>query len=155
MIEEYFISEDTLMLLPLSKNETKILDISGEYIIEKNIFEVVDESCQYYGSTYNGRYISAKKTLEMDYKLPIIIDEVKEVVLFPTCSPKLENCIWICVNNVENYIKNNKVSVIKFTNGVSSELNISINTLENQILRATMLLMKLKKRKSNPKKIGV
>ncbi|HIS90317.1 MAG TPA: competence protein ComK [Candidatus Faecisoma merdavium] len=155
MIEEYFISEDTLMLLPLSKNETKILDISGEYIIEKNIFEVVDESCQYYGSTYNGRYISAKKTLDMDYKLPIIIDEVKEVVLFPTCSPKLENCIWICVNNVENYIKNNKVSVIKFTNGVSSELNISINTLENQILRATMLLMKLKKRKSNPKKIGV
>lgn len=155
MIEEYFISEDTLMLLPLNKNETKILDISGEYIIEKNIFEVVDESCQYYGSTYNGRYISAKKTLDMDYKLPIIIDEVKEVVLFPTCSPKLENCIWICVNNVENYIKNNKVSVIKFTNGVSSELNISINTLENQILRATMLLMKLKKRKSNPKKIGV
>lgn len=155
MIEEYFISEDTLMLLPLSKNETKILDISGEYIIEKNIFEVVDESCQYYGSTYNGRYISAKKTLDMDYKLPIIIDEVKEVVLFPTCSPKLENCIWICVNNVENYIKNNKASVIKFTNGISSELNISINTLENQILRATMLLMKLKKRKSNPKKIGV
>lgn len=155
MIEEYFISEDTLMLLPLNKNETKILDISGEYIIKKNIFEVVDESCQYYGSTYNGRYISAKKTLDMDYKLPIIIDEVKEVVLFPTCSPKLENCIWICVNNVENYIKNNKVSVIKFTNGVSSELNISINTLENQILRATMLLMKLKKRKSNPKKIGV
>lgn len=154
MIEEYFISEDTLMLLPLNKNETKILDISGEYIIKKNIFEVVDESCQYYGSTYNGRYISAKKTLDMDYKLPIIIDEVKEVVLFPTCSPKLENCIWICVNNVENYIKNNKVSVIKFTNGVSSELNISINTLENQILRATMLLMKLKKRKSNPKKIG-
>lgn len=155
MIEEYFISEDTLMLLPLSKNETKILDISGEYIIEKNIFEVVDESCQYYGSTYNGRYISAKKTLDMDYKLPIIIDEVKEVVLFPTCSPKLENCIWICVNNVENYIKNNKASVIKFTNGISSELNISINTLENQILRATMLLMKLKKRKYNPKKIGV
>lgn len=155
MIEEYFISEDTLMLLPLNKNETKILDISGEYIIKKNIFEVVDESCQYYGSTYNGRYISAKKTLEMDYKLPIIIDEVKEVVLFPTCSPKLENCIWICVNNVENYIKNNKVSVIKFTNGVIGELNISINTLENQILRATMLLMKLKKRKSNPKKIGV
>lgn len=155
MIEEYFISEDTLMLLPLNKNETKILDISGEYIIKKNIFEVVDESCQYYGSTYNGRYISAKKTLDMDYKLPIIIDEVKEVVLFPTCSPKLENCIWICVNNVENYIKNNKVSVIKFTNGISSELNISINTLENQILRATMLLMKLKKRKYNPKKIGV
>lgn len=154
MIEEYFINEDTLLLVPKDKKTTKIYDINGEYIIKKNIFDVVDESCQYYGSNYNGRYVSAKKTLDMDYKLPIIIDEVKEVVLFPTCSPKLNNCIWICVNNVENYSKNKKNSVIKFTNGKTYDVNITINVLENQILRATMLLMKLKKRKSHPKKIG-
>ena len=153
MIEEYFINEDTLLLVPKDKKTTKIYDINGEYIIKKNIFDVVDESCQYYGSNYNG-YVSAKKTLDMDYKLPIIIDEVKEVVLFPTCSPKLNNCIWICVNNVENYNKNKKNSIIKFINGESHEINITINVLENQILRATMLLMKLKKRKSHPKKIG-
>ena len=154
MIEEYFINEDTLILLPKDKRTTKILDINGEYTIKKNIFDVEDESCQYYGSNYNGRYVSAKKTLDMDYKLPIIIDEVKEVVLFPTCSPRLNNCIWICVNNVENYTKNKKNSIIKFTNGTTYEISISINTLENQILRATMLLMKLKKRKSDAKKIG-
>ena len=43
---------------------------------------------------------------------------------------------------------------IKFTNGKTYDVNITINVLENQILRATMLLMKLKKRKSHPKKIG-
>ena len=55
---------------------------------------------------------------------------------------------------MENYSKNKKNSVIKFTNGKTYDVNITINVLENQILRATMLLMKLKKRKSHPKKIG-
>ena len=154
MVEEYFINEDTLLLIPKDKRTTKIFDINGEYVIKKNIFDLVEESCQYYGSSYNGRYVSAKKTLDMDYKLPIIIDEVKEVVLFPTCSPKLSKCMWICVNNVENYSKNKKKSVIKFINGKSYEVDITLNVLENQIMRATLLLMKLKKRKTNPKKIG-
>ena len=154
MVEEYFINEDTLLLVPKDKRTTRILDINGEYVIKKNIFDLVEESCQYYGSSYNGRYVSAKKTLDMDYKLPIIIDEVKEVVLFPTCSPKLSKCMWICVNNVENYSKNKKKSVIKFINGKSYEVDITLNILENQIMRATLLLMKLKKRKTNPKKIG-
>ena len=154
MVEEYFINEDTLLLIPKDKRTTKIFDINGEYVIKKNIFDLVEESCQYYGSSYNGRYVSAKKTLDMDYKLPIIIDEVKEVVLFPTCSPKLSKCMWICVNNVENYSKNKKNSTIKFINGKSYEVDITLNVLENQIMRATLLLMKLKKRKTNPKKIG-
>lgn len=154
MLEEYYINEDTLYLVPLGKNKTKIYDINGTCIIKKTTFNIVDESCQYYGSSYGGRYIGAKKLLGMDYKLPIIMDEVNEIIIFPTCSPRLSNCCWICLNNIENYEKNKKNSIIKFTNGMTCDLNISINSLENQIMRATMLLMKLKKRKNHPKKIG-
>lgn len=154
MVEEYFITEDTLLLVPIGKNKTKIYDINGNYIIKKAVFDVINESCKYYGSSYGGRCIGAKSMLEMDYKLPIIMDEFKEVVVFPTCSPKLSKCIWICLNNVENYEKNKKNSIIKFTNKFAFELNISYNTLENQILRATLLTMKLKKRKNTSKKIG-
>ena len=154
MYDEYFINEDTLLLVPITKNKTKVYDINGTYIIKKNIFEIVEISCQYHGSSYIGRYIGAKNLLDMDYKLPIIIDEVKEIIIFPTCSPKSENCCWICVNNVDNYEKIKKNSKIKFINGVTYEFNISINSLENQIMRATMLLMRLKRRKNNPKKFG-
>lgn len=154
MIEEYFITEDTLLLVPSGKNKTKIYDINGNYTIKKPVFDIINESCQYYGSSYGGRCVGAKKLLEMDYKLPIIMDEVKEVVVFPTCSPRLPKCIWICLNNIENYEKNKKNSIIKFTNKASYELSISYNTLENQILRATLLMMKLKRRKSTRKKVG-
>lgn len=154
MVEEYYVNEDTLLLAPIGKNRTKIYDVNGTYYIKKNCFDIVDESCQYYGSSYGGRYIGAKKMLEMEYKLPIILDEVKEVILFPTCSPRQQNCYWICLNNIENYIKSKVFSTIKFANGFSYELNISYNSLENQILRATLLMSKLKKRKNNPKKMA-
>ncbi len=152
MIEEYYITNDTLLLFSIGKNKTKIYDINGNSIIKKTPFEIIDESCQYYGSSYSGRYVGAKRMLDMDYKLPIIMDEVKEVVMFPTCSPKSDDCCWICVNNIENYEKYKKTAIIKFINGMTYEINISFNSLENQIMRATMLLMKLKKRKSKTSK---
>lgn len=154
MVEEYYINEDTLLLVPIGKIKTKIYDINGTYYIKKNCFDIVDESCQYYGSSYGGRYIGAKKMLEMEYKLPIILDEVKEVIIFPTCSPRQNNCNWVCLNNIENYLKNKNCSTIKFANGFNYEINISYNSLENQILRATLLMSKLKKRKNNPKKMA-
>jgi len=154
MIEEYYINEDTLLLVPCGKTRTKIYDITGIYYMKKSVFEIVEESCQYYGSSYGGRYIGAKKLLEMEYKLPIIVDEVKEVVIFPTCSPRQKDCMWICLNNIENYERFKKNSIIKFTNDFNYEINISFNCLENQILRATLLMSKLKKRKSNPKKMA-
>ena len=148
MLDEYYINTDTLLIVPINKNKTKIYDINGTYVIKKNAFELVDISCQYYGSSYSGRYVGAKNLLEMDYKLPIIVDEVKEIVIFPTCSPKLEKCSWICVNNIDNYEKSKKYSKIKFVNKDSFELQISFNSLENQIMRATMLMMRLKRRKN-------
>lgn len=154
MIEEYYVNLDTLLLVPVSKSKTKIFDIAGTNYIKKPIFNVVDESCQYYGSSYGGRYTGAKRMLEMNYKLPIIMDEVKEVILFPTCSPRKDYCFWICLNNIESYEKSKNGTIIKFTNGFTYEVNVSELSLENQILRATLLMMKLKKRKSNPKKIG-
>lgn len=154
MVDEYYINADTLLVVPLGKNKTKIYDINGIYIVKKTVFEVVDISCQYYGSSYLGRYVGAKKLLDMDYKLPIIVDEVKEIVIFPTCSPKSLDCCWICVNNIDNYEKSKKNSKIKFINNSIFEFKISINSLENQIMRATMLLMRLKKRKKQPKKVS-
>ncbi len=154
MFDEYYINADTLLITPVGKNKTKIHDVNGTYIVKKPVFEVVDISCQYYGSSYSGRYIGAKKLLDMDYKLPIIVDEVKEIVIFPTCSPKSEDCCWICVNNVDNYEKSKKHSKVKFVNNSIFEIKVSLNSLENQIMRATMLLMRLKRRKNQSKKIG-
>ena len=153
-MESYEINKETCAVVSINDKVSKIIENDYEYFVNKNTYEVMEDSCQYYGSSYGGRYIGAKKLLEMEYKLPIIVDEVQEVVIFPTCSPRQKDCMWICLNNVENYERFKKNSIVKFTNSFHYELDISHNCLENQILRATLLMSKLKKRKSNPKKIA-
>lgn len=144
---EYFINEDTLLIIPQGETRTKIFELDDNYIIKKNSMEVIDESCQYFGSNYKGRYMGSKSLLKMEYKLPIIIEECKEIVIFPTCSPRQQNCCWVCLQNIENYRKNNKKTLVEFKNGIIIELDISYGSFENQVFRATMLLMTLKKRK--------
>ena len=104
MIEEYFINEDTLILVPNGKLKTKVYDKEGIFDIKMNILDIIENSCNYYGSSFLGRCIGSKKILNMNYKLPIIIDEVKETILIPTSSPKCEDCHWICLNNIEDYM---------------------------------------------------
>lgn len=154
MINEYFINEDTLILVPGNKNRTKIYDKEGIYEINTNILNIVEKSCNYYGSSFEGRCTGSKSILNMNYKLPIIIDEVKEVIMLPTSSPSNSNCYWICLNNIEDYYKKGDKIVIEFMNKTTFEFKISYYSIENQILRATLLLTKLRKRKKYRKKIG-
>lgn len=154
MINEYFINEDTLLLVSSGKTTTKIYDKDGTYEINDKIMNVVEKSCNYYGSSFLGRCVGSKSILNMNYKLPIIMDEVKEVIMIPTSSPNNSDCYWLCLNNIENYYKKGNKIVIEFSNKMNYEIENSYYTVENQILRGTLLLTKLRKRKRNLKKIS-
>jgi competence protein ComK len=154
MINEYYINEDTLILVPSSKNKTQIYDKEGIYEINTKLIDIVEKSCNYYGSSFLGRCVGSKSILNMNYKLPIIMDEVKEVIMIPTTSPNNNNCCWICLNNIEDYYKQNNKIIIEFSNKTTYEIDTSYYSLENQILRATLLLTKLRKRKNILKKIS-
>lgn len=152
MINKYFINEDTLILVP-EDNKTKIYDKEGIYEINMKMKDIVEKSCNYYGSSFLGRCIGSKSILNMNYKLPIIIDEVKEVIMIPTTSPNNINCHWLCLNNIEDYYKKENKIVIEFSDKSTYEIENSYYSLENQIFRGTLLLTKLRKRKNNIKKI--
>ena len=69
------------------------------------------------------------------------------MIFFPTNSPRLTDCTWISLNNIENYSKNNGKTEIVFKNGKVIEVDVSYGSLENQVLRSTRLESILRKRK--------
>lgn len=154
MINEYFINKDTLLLVPSGKNQTKIYDKEGTYEVNKKILDIVEKSCNYYGSSFTGRCVGSKNILNMNYKLPIIMDEVKELIMIPTSSPNKSDCYWLCLNNIEDYYKKGNKIVIEFSDKSTYEIENSYYIVENQILRATLLLTRLRKRKKITKKIS-
>ena len=93
----------------------------------------------FFGSTYDGRHTATKYLLGISYKSPIIIEESRNIIFFPTNSPRQYDCCWISLRNIMDYKRKHNRSIIFFDNGKQILLNISYGSLDNQILRATRL----------------
>lgn len=146
-MNDYEINSTTLAILSVGERKSKIIEINETYIIDKSVLEIIDHSCKYFGSSYKGRNEGTKTMIGIKYKTPILIEESNNIIFFPTCSTRLNDCMWISLNNIKNYIKFKRNSKIIFKNDYELILDISYGSLENQILRSTMLDSKLRNHK--------
>lgn len=135
----YEICEDTLAILPFETGKARVIETHGELIINKTPMEIIEDSCLYFGSTYDGRHTATKYLLGISYKSPIIVEESRNIIFFPTNSPRQYDCCWISLRNIMDYKRKHNHSIIYFDNGKQILLNISYGSLDNQILRATRL----------------
>lgn len=148
-MDDYEINDDTLAIIPLDEYKSKIIEKTRTFIVNQTPMKIIDNSCQYFGSSYQGRFLGTKNLIGISHKAPIIIEESKEIIFFPTSSPRLYSCAWISLNNLQNYKRNNKNTMIIFNNGHLLNLKISYGMLDNQVLRATRLESVLRLRKNN------
>lgn len=147
MLDEYEINSSTLAVLPVDEGTSKILEEEGEYYVKRPAIQIIDDSCKYFGSSLKGRNEGTKNLIGGNYKLPVVVEESRNIIFFPTSSPRLIDCAWISLNNLDNYFKYDKNGFVKFKNGSTLNAGISIFSLENQILRASRLENVLRKRK--------
>lgn len=139
MINNYEINSSTIAIVPISKNVSRVIEEDNIVTVSKNTTQIIDDSCRYFGSSYLGRHEGTKNIIGVNYKSPIVIEETKEIIFFPTSSPRFDNCYWISLKKIQNYKKINGQTVISFKNGYELPVNISTGSLENQILRSTLL----------------
>ena len=150
-MKEYEINEETMAIIPINYYQTLVKEYDREYVVEKNAYEIMENSCEYYGSTYKGRLTAAKKMLNSSYKLPIIIEESENIIFFPTKSSLLDDCCWINYNYIKKYEKLENRVKITFKNNEEINVDMSKLSLDNQISRSSMLELISRKRKISKK----
>lgn len=148
-MNSYEINSETQAIIPIGDDKSKIIESSRTLIVNQSPMKIIDSSCKYFGSSYQGRFIGTKNLIGVSHKAPIIIEETKEIIFFPTNSPRLDNCAWLSLKHLQNYKKSNNNSVITFNSGYLLSLDISYGSLDNQVLRATRLESVLRLRKNN------
>ena len=154
-MEKYEINEETLAIMPISKEKVRVYEIDNSFIVNQNIQKIMEDSCKYFGSSYEGRKKGTKDMIGVTYKAPIIIEESKEIIFFPTSSSRYNNPVWISLNHIKRYYKKGQLIVIEFQSGEKIELNISYGIIDNQILRATRLESVLRGRKDRKKRLNL
>ena len=147
-MREYEINEGTLAVISIDDKKSKVMEDSNNYIVEKSSFDVMDHSCKYFGSSYEGRKQGSKDVIGANYKLPIIVEDGRNLVFFPTTSIEDEECMWIAVNKIKKYEQMDfNTTKITFTNNQNIIVPLSYRSIQNQIFRATRLSYILNERK--------
>jgi len=144
MQKEYEINKGTYMIVSDGKT-SKVYDEDGIYDVELSTAKLLDDNCKNYGSTLKGRKEGTEALTGIKYKTPIIISELNKIIFFPTASSRSNDCNWISVNNIKDYYKNGKKTIIVFSNGLEYEIDTSYYVIENQVLKSALLESKLYK----------
>ena len=152
-MKNYEINEKTLALKPKDE-KTLVLEEGNTFVVDMPPSKIMEESCNFYGSSLEGRQEGAAKLLNVSYKIPIIVEDVNNIIFFPTASPRKKDCVWISLNNIKNYYQNNNDIVIVFRNGKKIKVKESYYIIDSQILKATRLGCVIQERvKKNTKKV--
>lgn len=138
---EYEITSKTCALTSISEEKTEVIELGRKFIVEEKITEIIKRSCEFYGCTLDGRIQGSKLQLGTKYKLPIIIENTREIIFFPTISPRLQECSWISLKNIKSYKEHNYGTIVEFRDKNNLYIPISLESLENQIFRATKLML--------------
>ena len=146
----YEISKGTLAIVPKEKESSIVYEDDEKYEIKETPFQIMEESCIYFGSTYEGRKFGAKNILGAEYKVPIVIEDSDNLIVFPTTSPHADDCVWVSLKRVKKIEKiDSNNTLIIFDNNKEIVVECSYRTIENQLSRASRLDLILRNHKNS------
>ena len=143
---EYEINEATQIIKPTGKMKSIVCEEDAEYEITCPSNKIIKYNCSFYGSSYTGRCEGTKVLTGIKTKYPVIIEESRKIIFFPTSSVRTKNSIWLSFDHIKEIHKNGKNSRVIFKNGRSINVPISYYSLNNQYYRASLLKSKLYER---------
>ncbi len=134
--------------MPINKKRSKVYENENAFVVEKNARKIIAENCEYYGSSYEGRKKGTMELIGITHKAPILIEDSENLIFFPTSSPRLNDCGWVSLNNLDSYTPYDDESIIRFHNNLTLQVHASNKIINNQVLRATRLESIIYKRKN-------
>lgn len=148
-LDTYEINSETLAIIPFSKGKSKVYEIGGEYIVSQSPLSIIKHSCLYFGCSYDGRREGAKTLLGVEMKVPILIEESRNIIFFPVSSCINKDSIWISYHNLFKYVKiDDRYTMLYFKESRVIKLEAKYNLIDNQIIRCIKLDSFLIKRKN-------
>lgn len=106
-------------------------------VLQEPLLVILQRLCLRHGSTCEGRREAAACNLDIHQKVPILLSEVYQDILFPTRALRNPECIWINYRAVDEIRRKEKGCIVQFHD--ESELFVSVDV---RCIRRSMQLCK-------------
>ncbi|TGA97505.1 competence transcription factor (CTF) [Sporolactobacillus shoreae] len=136
--DQYIIRQETMALLPCDAEDgslkTFVVEENKTILIAKTPFEIIRDSCNYFGVTYSGR---KKGAVAMGYKSmpPICICSELGIYFFPLMSELHRNCIWLAHPHCRNYTETDNGVLVHLTHGYKIRIPVNLNVFKAKVHR--------------------
>ena len=114
-MKNYLIDNDTIALLK-KRDKTIIYTLDDQKIFNTNYKFILEYNCNYYGSSLDGRKKCAKSILNVKYRVPIIVDELHNIILLQLNSSRDKECLFLVANKILDMEEENKGVIKKIIN---------------------------------------
>ena len=145
-MENYEVNDKTLALCGY-EGKTRVYEEDSSFLVDKSANEIMENSCNYFGSSLEGRQKGTQKLIGVSYKAPVIVEVTKDIIFFPTSSPRSKNCSWLRSSKINSYYYRGGKLLVEFKNGDKIFVDASYGIIDNQLIRAMKLEMALRSRK--------
>jgi len=136
--DDYIFSTKFMYMTAVLNHEeklcTEITESTGTFIIEKPIVEVINNSIIATGLDLTGVLETSKWLLGNVQFCPIMVNPIRQIVLFPTHSPKNMKTIWFNPSHICSTSGTSRRTYITFNNGKTTMAPVRLsffNTLLN------------------------
>ena len=146
-MDSYEINRDTVELIPKDENTTIVYEVDNSFVINKPTLQIVEESCEYFGSSLEGRQIGTSSLVGFTHKVPVIIEESFDLIFFPTQSPRNEDCAWLSYEHIFKPDPFKDKTILELKNGKKIIVDVSTPVIHNQLYRCSRLKETLAYRK--------
>lgn len=148
---EYEISPKTMALIAIQNENgtvnTKVLEEGMEYVTHISPTKMIEYSCRYFGSGFQGRLDGTREICGFSYKAPITINPTSGMYFFPTNSPNDKKCSWLSHSHINRIVSTERQQAkILFKNGQSITVDASLGSMTNQWYRTAQLRYSLEER---------
>ena len=148
----YEIDLSTLMLIGIDDSRTLVVTLEKEFIVDECAKKNIDNSCKYFGSTLVERIKATQRVVNIRSKVPIIIENSRNIIFFPLKSCREKSNIWISFNNLVRYEKKDNVTYLYFKENKVQKLDFSYYIIDNQVTRSLLLDYEMNKRRKSLEK---
>ncbi|MDE0584618.1 competence protein ComK [Planococcus sp. A6] len=146
------IGQETVLILPdYDENgclNSVIYHTDGMIKVESKPFDLIDTNLRFRGSSMRGAVEGSSAILGKLNKNPVIIDRDKGIILLPSKSAILDDCVWLSLQHImECFSLEGNQTKVTLSNGSSIVLAGSKKSIQRRMEKAYELQFKMEAQK--------